>query len=245
METNETNAAPASIETEVAAIRAKRRRKFNPWWIIAPVLLVVGVAIGYFGRPLLNPGQTASGKPDVIDLLISQTKHFKGNANAPITMLEFSDFQCPFCARFATGVERQIEEAFVKTGIVRFGYQHFAFLGEESGWAAEASECAGEQNKFWEYHDLLFARHGGENLGAFAKDKLKGFAIELKLDVTKFNTCLDSGKFAAEIQSQGEFLGSLGIQSTPTFLINRQVVPGALPFEEFKKVIEAEQGKQK
>lgn len=93
METNESNAAPSSIETEVAAIRAKRRRKFNPWWILAPVLLVVGVAIGYFGRPLVNPGQAASGKPDVIDLLISQTKHFKGTANAPITMLEFSDFQ--------------------------------------------------------------------------------------------------------------------------------------------------------
>lgn len=92
---------------------------------------------------------------------------------------------------------------------------------------------------------MLFARHGGENRGAFAKDKLKGFAVELKLDTTKFNACLDSGKFVSEIQAQSEFLSSLGIQSTPTFLINRQVVPGALPFEDFKKVIEAEQSKKK
>ena len=134
---------------------------------------------------------------------------------------------------------------FVKTGVVRFGYQHFAFLGPESVWAAEASECAGEQNKFWEYHDLLFARHSGENQGAFSKDNLKKFAADLKLTPAAFNTCLDSGKYTSAIELQGDFLGSLGIQSTPTFLINRQVVPGALPFEEFKKVIEAEQSKKK
>ena len=93
METNETtNAAPSSIETEVAAIRAKRRRGFNWLWLLAPLMLVIGFVAGFIVRPIFLP-PTASGKPDAIDLLIAQTKHFKGNANAPITILEFSDFQ--------------------------------------------------------------------------------------------------------------------------------------------------------
>ena len=128
---------------------------------------------------------------------------------------------------------------------MRFGYQHFAFLGPESQWAAEASECATDQGKFWEYYDLLFARHSGENQGAFSKDNLKKFAAELKLDTAKFNACLDSGKYTTTIQSDTGFLESLGVQSTPTFLVNRQLIPGALPFDKFKQVIESEQAKKK
>jgi protein-disulfide isomerase len=134
---------------------------------------------------------------------------------------------------------------YVKTGVVRFGYLHFAFLGPESGWAAEASECADEQGKFWEYHDLLFARHGGENQGAFSKDNLKKFAADLKLNTGTFNTCLDSGKYASVVQADAEFLQSLGVQSTPTFLINATPIAGALPFDQFQKIIESEKAKKK
>ena len=128
---------------------------------------------------------------------------------------------------------------YVKTGLVRFGYLHMAFLGPESQWAAEASECANEQGKFWEYHDVLFARHGGENQGAFSKENLKKFAVELGLDATKFNACLDAGKYAGLVQEQTSALQALGMQSTPTFLINRRLMSGALPFEQFKQIIEA------
>ncbi len=134
---------------------------------------------------------------------------------------------------------------YVKTGIVRFGYQHMAFLGPESQWAAEASECADEQGKFWEYHDLLFARHGGENQGAFSKENLKKFAVELKLDAAKFNACLDSGKYTTLVQEQTDNLQSLGVSSTPTFLVNTRAVNGALSFEQFKQIIEAERSKKK
>ena len=134
---------------------------------------------------------------------------------------------------------------YVKTGVVRFGYLHFAFLGPESGWAAEASECADEQGKFWEYHDLLFARHSGENQGAFSKDNLKKFAADLKLNTGTFNACLDSGKYASVVQADAEFLQSLGVQSTPTFLINATPIAGALPFDQFQKIIESEKAKKK
>ena len=114
-----------------------------------------------------------------------------------------------------------------------------AFLGPESGWAAEAAECASDQNKFWEYHDILFARQAGENSGAFAKDKLKGFAAELKLDTNAFNTCVDTGKYTAQVQRDTQNAGLFGVSSTPTFLINGRLVNGALPFASFQQAIDA------
>ncbi len=128
---------------------------------------------------------------------------------------------------------------YVKTGKVRFGYQHFAFLGEESQWAAEASECAAEQDAFWAYHDLLFFdKYGGENRGAFSKDNLKQFAAELGLDTEAFNACLDSGKYAELVRNETAFVQSLGVRGTPTFVVNGRAMSGALPFETFQQVIE-------
>ncbi len=127
--------------------------------------------------------------------------------------------------------------------MVRVGYQHFAFLGDESQWSAEASECAAEQNAFWEYHDALFAGQSGENQGAFNKDKLKGFAAGLGLDSSAFDECLDSGKYATLVANQTQYLQSLGVQSTPTFVVNGQALVGAQPFEAFQQLIESELNK--
>ena len=134
---------------------------------------------------------------------------------------------------------------YVKTGIVRFGYQHFAFLGPESRTAAIASECADEQGKFWDYHDKLFASQGGENQGAFSSDKLKKFAADLKLDTAKFNACLDSGKYASVVDNETASLQAMGVQSTPTFLVNGQPLSGAQPFATFQQLIESERNKKK
>ena len=124
--------------------------------------------------------------------------------------------------------------------MVRIGYWHFAFLGQESEWAAEASECAAEQDAFWEYHNYLFDNHGGENKGAFSKDNLKRFADELGLDTVAFNECLDSGRHTQVVQTETASGRQIGIQSTPTFLVNGQPVVGAQPFEVFKQLIEQE-----
>ena len=134
---------------------------------------------------------------------------------------------------------------YVKTGIVRFGYQHMAFLGPESKSAAEASECADEQGKFWEYHDVLFASQSGENQGAFSKDNLKKFATDLKLDTAKFNACVDSGKYSATVENDTAYAQTLGVTSTPAFLINGQSLVGAQPFEAFQKIVESERSKKK
>ena len=112
---------------------------------------------------------------------------------------------------------------------------HMAFLGEESLWAAEASECAADQNAFWQYHDKLFASQAGENQGAFNKDKLKGFAAGLGLNTQAFNDCLDAGKYTQLVQAQTAAAQKLGVQSTPSFFVNDWLVLGALPIEEFEK----------
>lgn len=122
---------------------------------------------------------------------------------------------------------------------------HLAFLGDESRYAAEASECADDQGKFWEYYDKLFANEKGENQGAFTKDNLKKFAADLKLDTAKFNTCLDDGKFTKIVSDETTLVGSNGVNSTPTFFINGQKVAGAQSIDAFSKIIDAEKAKKK
>ena len=111
-------------------------------------------------------------------------------------------------------------------------------MGQESQWAAEASECAADQDAFWEYHDYLFENHAGENQGAFSKDNLKRFADELGLDTQAFNECLDSEKYTQVVQNETNAGRQIGVQSTPTFLVNGQPVVGAQPFDVFQQIIE-------
>ena len=124
------------------------------------------------------------------------------------------------------------------TGKVRFGYFNFAILGDESQWAAEAAECAGDQDAYWDFHDYLFTHQNGENQGAFSKDNLKQIAVDLKLDTQAFNDCLDSGKYTQLVKDQSDFAHQLGAQSTPSFLINGTGVVGAQSYDTFKQIID-------
>jgi len=127
----------------------------------------------------------------------------------------------------------------VQDGKVRLAYVHFAFLGPESQSAAEASECAAEQDAFWEYHDFLYENQSGEIRGAFSQDNLKQFAGQLGLDVDAFSQCLDSGKYTEIVQKEKQMAQQLGVQSTPTFVINGRPIIGAQPFESFQQVIDS------
>jgi protein-disulfide isomerase len=126
----------------------------------------------------------------------------------------------------------------VETGKVRFGYFNFAFLGDESQWAAEAAECAGDQNAYWEFHDYLFSHQNGENQGTFSKDNLKKFAADMSLDTKTFKDCLDTGKYTQFVKDQTNFARNLGVQSTPTFILNGRGIVGAQSFDYFKKLID-------
>ncbi len=129
-------------------------------------------------------------------------------------------------------------------GNVRFEYHHFIVVdgntgGQESRRAAEASECAKEQGKFWEYHDYLFSHQNGEGQGAFSDANLKAFAVTLQLDTTKFNTCLDTGATAKAVQQDEALARSIGANQTPTVLVNGKLVQDPLNLTELQQMIDA------
>lgn len=122
---------------------------------------------------------------------------------------------------------------------MQVAFFHFAFLGDESQWAAEAAECAGEQDAFWDFYDYLFTHQNGENQGAFSIDNLKSFAADMDLDTKDFNECLDSGRYTALVQNMSNIGRQLGVQSTPTFAINGQGIIGAKEYVDFATVIDS------
>ena len=159
-----------------------------------------------------------------------------GDKDAPVTIIEWSDFECPFCARFYAETLGQIEEQYIKTGKVKLIYKDFPLsFHPQAQKAAEASECAADQEKFWEMHDLLFEKGVQGGVASF-----KQFAKELSLNSAKFDNCLDSGEKAGEVQKDMADGGKSGIQGTPGFLINGELVSGAQPFTVFQQVIDAE-----
>jgi protein-disulfide isomerase len=164
--------------------------------------------------------------------------HSRGTDQAPVTLIEFSDFRCSFCRKFWQDTLPAIEKKYIKTGKVRFIYRHLAVLGPPSVVSAQAAECAGEQGKFWPYHDTLFSNAGSPM--AFSDGRLKGYAKELKLSSSEFNRCLDSGKYRNKVEGETGVASYLGIRGTPAFLINGQLLVGAQPFEAFESVIERE-----
>ena len=120
------------------------------------------------------------------------------------------------------------------------GYFHFAFLGPESFTAAEASECAADQDEFWAFHDLVYEAQQNKTVDALDSESLKKLATEIGLDTDDFNECLDSGKYTDIIRTQTSTAQSLGVRSTPAFLINGIPILGAQPFENFQEIIEQE-----
>ena len=160
----------------------------------------------------------------------------KGNSNAPVTMIEFSDFQCSFCGRFFSQTLSEIEKEYVNTGKVRFVYKHLPLdFHPQANPAALASECAREQGKFWEYHDLIF-----ENQASLGESSYKAWAGQLNLEQAQFNECFDSKKYQDRVTRDAQQAAQAGISGTPGFLINGILVSGAQPFVNFKQVIDAE-----
>jgi len=159
-----------------------------------------------------------------------------GDKNAPITIIEFSDFECPFCERFYSQTLPLIKKNYIDTGKAKLVYRDFPLSFHPNAQkAAEAAECAGEQGKYYEMHDLLFEKGVSGGINAF-----KQYAKDLGLDITKFNECLDSGKYAVEVQKDFRDGQSYGVSGTPTFFINGIEVVGAQPYSVFEQIIEQE-----
>jgi protein-disulfide isomerase len=184
-----------------------------------------------------TPAAQATPKPVTID---AGDNPAKGPADAKVTIVEFSDFQCPYCARFTTETLPQILTNYGDK--IRFVFMNFPLtsIHENAQKAAEAGECANEQGAFWQFHDIMF-----QNQSALTVDNLKSYAAQLNLDTAKFNDCLDSGRMAdavtadmavAETAATDAGLTRFG---TPAFFINGNNLAGAQPYDVFKAAIDA------
>lgn len=162
-----------------------------------------------------------------------------GPESAPITVVEYSDFQCPYCRRASEEILPRLKAEYVKSGVVRYEYHPVAFIGNESQRAAEAAMCAEDQGEFFQYHDALWLNQRGENLGAFSDANLKRIAGEVGLDQGAFGACLDSGRHRSDVQQATEEATSRGVRAVPTFFINDSRVDGAVPWSEFRALIES------
>ncbi len=150
---------------------------------------------------------------------------------------EFADFQCSHCMQFALGIGKQIKADFVDTGKIRFVFRHFPFIGPESFRAAEATECAADQNKFWEYHDIVFENWKGVE-GQFSDDNLKLFAGSLQLDRAAFDSCLDGRKYLGKVESDFRRGEQLGVRGTPSLFLNEELL-APTSYEDLVRLIES------
>lgn len=208
----------------------EKKNNIMIWQIISAVLLValvVSISTGGFKFNKSSLGDT--GMADLIG-----GNAIKGDLNAPVTIVEWSDYECPYCAKFYWDTLWQIDQEYIQTGKVKLVYRDFP-LGNhaQAQKAAEAAECAGEQDKYYEMHDKLFEEGVAGGVVAF-----KQYAVDLGLDTTAFNECLDSGAMASEVQEDMRAGINEGIQGTPGFIINGEFVSGAQPYSVFKQVIE-------
>lgn len=211
-------------------VEAKKERKIKvPRTYIIVIAIIAAIILGiYFfaSSPKYSP-------------LTEDKDNFLGVEDAPVTIIEYSDFQCPFCGKFYQQTEPQLISEYVDTGKVKFIYKHFPLAQHQYAQkAAEASECAADQDKFWEYHNKLF-----ENQNALVTPALKKYASDIGLDTAKFNACLDSGTMASRVRSDLEEGQRRGISSTPSFFVNGAKIEGAQPFSSFKQAIDSELSK--
>ncbi len=184
----------------------------------AVVLLLALLLVGVVVWKQFQATPAAVPPPAVAANMTPEGFPIKGSPTAPVTVIEYADFQCPNCRRF---FEESLPafEPYIQAGLVRLVYADFPIRGEESLLAAQAGRCALEQNAFWQYHDLLFERQAGVNSGTFSRENLKAYAAELGLDVKAFSRCLDSGKYEKAVLQALEQAKALGLKGTPSFVV--------------------------
>jgi len=164
-----------------------------------------------------------------------------GKANAKITIVEFADFRCPFCQKLFTDAESQLIKNYVNSGVAKFAFRNYAFLGAPSVVAANAAECANEQGKFWEMHDYFYKNQPSESdTSMYTVDNLTQIAGTLGMNTDQFNSCLSGNKYQKNVDQDLADGQKAGVQGTPATFINGKIIVGACPFSTFDSAIKAE-----
>lgn len=216
-----------------------RRRRTTIFLMLGGALIIVALLVWPSIKPVGEINVPEFRERPMVD------GRAMGDPDAPVVVQIFEDFQCPACLTFSTTIEPLIEEAYITTGDVYYVYRHYAFLdfnspGEESHQAASASMCAADQDRFWDYHDILFANWDGENLGSFSDRRLVAFAEKLGLDMTTFGECFESRVHYDLIQDDFDLGTQMVVTGTPAVFVNGvRVTPGYVPsFVQVSQAIE-------
>lgn len=257
----ETNHTPLAEPVEENP-RPPARPSVLLWSVLVAVAFVLGLVTGYiiWEQPLQARASAAEQKVAALEKTAvadatgaagpnqaevpEQVKRYDvpiagnsilGSDTAPITIIEFSDYECPFCQRWHQEVFPKIQEAYGDK--VRLVYRDFPLYGvhPNAETAAEAANCAGEQERYYDFHNLLLS---GEK--AFGSDTYNAYAQNLKLNLADFKKCMEEHRYQAEVKADYDYASQLGVRSTPTFFINGLAVVGAQPFEVFQQVIDLE-----
>lgn len=244
------------METEDKITTSKTQAPMNPYFI--PVAIVIaGIVIAgavMYSSTNKSASKTAkpddtindnSGEPQKVNISVN-TKGWSvlGSENAPVTLVEYADYVCPFCHRFWQDTFPSIKKDYIDTGKVKFIFKDFPVVGGEK--AAEASRCAEEQGKFWEYHDLLFGDQTTESADVQKwqdPETHKKYAQQLGLDANALVTCFNEGRYKSKVQEGTTEAMQNGGQGTPFFIVDETPISGAQPYSVFQAAIEAELAK--
>ncbi len=210
----------------------------NPAAVLAPA------AIGILGGILL----AGMAEPDQDDALMTAQNLIAGGSpilgdrNAPVTIVEWGDYQCSFCAEFHSGTFQALAGEYIDEGKANMVFRDFPLNGPDSVLAAQATHCANDQGMYWEYHDILFENWAGERTGWVTRDALDGMAGSLGMDLDEFNSCIDSEKHRGLVEAAYLFGQEIGVDATPTFLIFNSeqavIIRGNQPPETFTSAID-------
>jgi protein-disulfide isomerase len=203
------------------------------------VAVIVTITITYY---LLSLNEDQQDEEVTTQSLIQNGSPIMGNKNAPITIVEWGDYQCTFCYKFHQSSKDTLMQEYVNMGRVNFVFRDFPLNGPDSVLAAEASYCASDQEKYWEYHDEIYKNWAGERTGWVTRQSLDQFANTVALDLVQFNKCLDDKKYEQKVLQNEKFGTKIGIKATPSFLIfnNEKItkIEGNQPFSVFRQVID-------
>lgn len=236
-------------------IATPRRRSSALPWTVAALAAVVAVAAVVIPRV---SGDASSGSGDAAPAVVETVNPEYGDTpslarrepndptamgeeDAPVVMLSYSDFQCPYCGKFAQTTEKQLIEKYVDSGVLRIEWRDFPYFGEESLRASHAARAAAEQDKFWEFHDAMYARQFPPNSGKLTQTYVTQVAREIGLDMDQFAKDLNSANTEKLVQHDFDEGQSIGLSGTPSFLINGVPIVGAMPVKKFEATIEQAQ----
>lgn len=227
--------------------------KDSHWKLVS--LVLIGLVVGYGASQVTNKLFSKDSQPSKKNVAAAQEEKTEpepgktevsidddtvlGDPNAPITVVEFSDFQCSFCKRFFENTLPGFKTKYIDTGKVKLVYRDFPLnFHKQAQKAAETTECAGEQDKYWQMHDLIFQEQDSWVGNDKATDVFKGFAKQIGLNMSSFNNCLDNGQMAKEVEKDYRDGIAAGVSGTPTFFVNGEKLVGAQPLSSFEAIIE-------